>query len=67
MVDRIVDFEGDTKCTGVKNVTINEPYFRPLPRPPDHARRAATRGDGPGFLGADAPQTGKHRAKSATS
>jgi len=27
MVDRIVDFEGDNKCTGVKNVTINEPYF----------------------------------------
>jgi len=27
LVDRIVDFEGDTKCTGVKNVTINEPFF----------------------------------------
>jgi UDP-3-O-[3-hydroxymyristoyl] N-acetylglucosamine deacetylase / 3-hydroxyacyl-[acyl-carrier-protein] dehydratase len=27
MVDRIVDFEGDNKCTGVKGVTINEPYF----------------------------------------
>lgn len=27
MVDRIVDFEGDSKCTGVKNVTINEPFF----------------------------------------
>lgn len=27
MVDRIVDFEGDNKCTGVKNVTYNEPYF----------------------------------------
>jgi UDP-3-O-[3-hydroxymyristoyl] N-acetylglucosamine deacetylase / 3-hydroxyacyl-[acyl-carrier-protein] dehydratase len=27
MVDRIVDFEGENKCTGVKNVTINEPYF----------------------------------------
>ncbi len=27
MVDRIVGFEGDTKCIGVKNVTINEPYF----------------------------------------
>ena len=27
MVDRIVDFVGDTKCTGVKNVTINEPFF----------------------------------------
>jgi UDP-3-O-[3-hydroxymyristoyl] N-acetylglucosamine deacetylase / 3-hydroxyacyl-[acyl-carrier-protein] dehydratase len=27
MVDRIVGFEGDRKCVGVKNVTINEPYF----------------------------------------
>ena len=27
MVDRIVDCLGDSKCTGVKNVTINEPYF----------------------------------------
>jgi UDP-3-O-[3-hydroxymyristoyl] N-acetylglucosamine deacetylase/3-hydroxyacyl-[acyl-carrier-protein] dehydratase len=28
MVDRIVDFEGDSKCTGVKSVTINEPFFQ---------------------------------------
>ncbi len=28
MVDRIVDFEGDNKCTGIKNVTMNEPYFQ---------------------------------------
>ena len=28
MVDKVVDFEGDTKCTGVKQVTINEPYFQ---------------------------------------
>lgn len=28
MVDRIVGFEGDNKCTGVKAVTINEPYFQ---------------------------------------
>jgi UDP-3-O-[3-hydroxymyristoyl] N-acetylglucosamine deacetylase / 3-hydroxyacyl-[acyl-carrier-protein] dehydratase len=27
MVDRILGFEGDTKCTGVKSITINEPYF----------------------------------------
>ena len=27
MVDRIVDFEGDNKCTGIKNVTVNEPFF----------------------------------------
>jgi len=28
LVDRIVAFEGDNKCTGVKSVTINEPYFQ---------------------------------------
>lgn len=28
LVDRIVGFEGETKCTGLKNVTINEPYFQ---------------------------------------
>jgi UDP-3-O-[3-hydroxymyristoyl] N-acetylglucosamine deacetylase/3-hydroxyacyl-[acyl-carrier-protein] dehydratase len=28
MVDRIVDFEGDNKCTGIKNITMNEPYFQ---------------------------------------
>ena len=27
MVDRIVAFEGDNRCTAIKNVTINEPYF----------------------------------------
>ncbi len=27
MVDRIVDCFGDSKCTGMKNITINEPYF----------------------------------------
>ena len=27
MVDRIVDCLSETKCTAVKNVTINEPYF----------------------------------------
>ncbi len=28
MVDRIVSFEGETKCLGIKSVTINEPYFQ---------------------------------------
>jgi UDP-3-O-[3-hydroxymyristoyl] N-acetylglucosamine deacetylase/3-hydroxyacyl-[acyl-carrier-protein] dehydratase len=27
MVDRILGFEGETKCTGMKAVTVNEPYF----------------------------------------
>ena len=28
MVDRIVSFETETKCIGVKTVTINEPFFQ---------------------------------------
>jgi UDP-3-O-[3-hydroxymyristoyl] N-acetylglucosamine deacetylase/3-hydroxyacyl-[acyl-carrier-protein] dehydratase len=28
MVDRILGFEGETKCTGVKSITVNEPYFQ---------------------------------------
>jgi UDP-3-O-[3-hydroxymyristoyl] N-acetylglucosamine deacetylase/3-hydroxyacyl-[acyl-carrier-protein] dehydratase len=27
MLDRILRFEGETKCVGVKQVTINEPFF----------------------------------------
>lgn len=27
MVDRIVDLNSESKCTGVKNVTVNEPFF----------------------------------------
>jgi len=27
MVDRILGFEGETKCTGLKTVTVNEPFF----------------------------------------
>jgi UDP-3-O-[3-hydroxymyristoyl] N-acetylglucosamine deacetylase/3-hydroxyacyl-[acyl-carrier-protein] dehydratase len=28
MVDRVVEFEGDSKITGVKSVSINEPFFQ---------------------------------------
>jgi len=28
MVDRIISFETETKCVGVKTVTINEPFFQ---------------------------------------
>ncbi len=28
LVDRIVDFVGDNKCVGLKNVTMNEPFFQ---------------------------------------
>ena len=28
MLDRIFDMDGDKSCIGVKNVTINEPFFQ---------------------------------------
>lgn len=28
LVDRIVDIDGDDSCIGIKNVTINEPFFQ---------------------------------------
>lgn len=28
LVDRVIGFEGETKCTGIKNVSINEPFFQ---------------------------------------
>ncbi len=28
MIDRVVGFDGDSGCTGIKQVTINEPYFQ---------------------------------------
>ena len=28
MVDRIVDLDGDSKCTGIKSVTVNEYFFQ---------------------------------------
>lgn len=28
MVDRILSFDGETKCLGIKSVTINEPFFQ---------------------------------------
>ena len=28
MVDRIFDMDGDESCIGIKNVTINEPFFQ---------------------------------------
>jgi UDP-3-O-[3-hydroxymyristoyl] N-acetylglucosamine deacetylase / 3-hydroxyacyl-[acyl-carrier-protein] dehydratase len=28
MVDRIISFESETKCIGIKTVTINEPFFQ---------------------------------------
>jgi 3-hydroxyacyl-[acyl-carrier-protein] dehydratase len=28
LIDKIVDSEGDTKVVGIKNVTINEPFFQ---------------------------------------
>ncbi|MFO0993675.1 MAG: 3-hydroxyacyl-ACP dehydratase FabZ [Hyphomicrobiales bacterium] len=28
LIDRLIDIDGDQSCTGVKNVTINEPFFQ---------------------------------------
>jgi UDP-3-O-[3-hydroxymyristoyl] N-acetylglucosamine deacetylase / 3-hydroxyacyl-[acyl-carrier-protein] dehydratase len=28
MVDRIISFESENKCVGVKSVTVNEPFFQ---------------------------------------
>jgi 3-hydroxyacyl-[acyl-carrier-protein] dehydratase len=28
MIDRIIDIDGDNSATGIKNVTINEPFFQ---------------------------------------
>jgi 3-hydroxyacyl-[acyl-carrier-protein] dehydratase len=28
LVDRIIDMDGDRSATGIKNVTVNEPYFQ---------------------------------------
>ena len=28
MVDRIISFEGENKCVGLKSVTVNEPFFQ---------------------------------------
>ena len=28
MVDRVLGFEGDNKCIGQKNLTMNEPFFQ---------------------------------------
>ena len=49
LVDRIIEVEGTKRIVGIKNVTINEPFFQGhFPGPPDHARRADHRGDGAG-------------------
>ena len=28
LIDKLIDIDSDTSCTGVKNVTINEPFFQ---------------------------------------
>jgi 3-hydroxyacyl-[acyl-carrier-protein] dehydratase len=35
LIDKIIDIDGDQSATGIKNVSINEPYFEgPLPENP---------------------------------
>ncbi len=49
MIDRVLSVDPGKEIIALKNVTINEPFFRrtfsALPR---HARRADRRGDGAG-------------------
>jgi 3-hydroxyacyl-[acyl-carrier-protein] dehydratase len=28
LIDKLIDIDGDQSCTGIKNVTINEPFFQ---------------------------------------
>ena len=45
LIDRAVDYVPNKSIRGIKNVTINEPFFPgPLPRRAGDARRAADRG-----------------------
>lgn len=47
LVDRIIDLTPGQRIVGLKNVTINEPFFSgTLPRHARHARRAANRSHG---------------------
>ena len=49
LVDRILEIEPQKRIVGIKNVTINEPFFQGhFPGHPDHARGADHRGDGAG-------------------
>ena len=62
LVDRIVDFEGDNKCTGVKNVTMNEPFFPGhFPGHPYHARCSSGRSHGSGSFRSDASSSREPR------
>ena len=68
MVDRIVDCVGDSKCTGDQERHHQRALLpRPLPRPPDHARRAPARSHGPGLLACSCSASRRTPGKSATS
>ena len=57
LVDRVVEMRAFERAVGIKNVTINEPFFAgPFPGRPDHAGRAAGRGHG-----ADRGRAGRRR------
>ena len=49
LVDRIIEVEEERRIVGIKNVTINEPFFQGhFPGHPIMPGRADRRGDGPG-------------------
>ena len=50
MIDRVIDVVTAKSCTGIKNVSANEPFFQGhFPDHPDHAWRFNHRSDGADF------------------
>ena len=39
LIDRLIDIKNDEYAVGLKNVTINEPFFRTFPRKKSNAWR----------------------------
>ena len=37
LVDRVQELDPDRRIVGIKNVTINEPFFQGISRAPGHA------------------------------
>jgi acyl-[acyl carrier protein]--UDP-N-acetylglucosamine O-acyltransferase len=64
LVDRIIDFEAGKRIVGIKNVTINEPFFQGhYPGHPIMPGRADHRGDGAGRRIADHGHHREHRGE----
>lgn len=58
LVDKIIEFEEGKRAVGIKNVTMNEPFFQGhFPGRPADARRVDLRGTGTGGSGGDSVQS----------